>query len=186
MRTRALYVKGLKDAESENKSVEELDSYLENLEKDRKNQMGLRKQYYKEYISNAVRRAIPFNLTFDEFNNIISQPCHYCGQEPYIHESMLKRANMNEPMLKCVGVDRIDSKQFYNLDNCVPCCSRCNTMKMALGSDDFLSHVEKISEYQKFLKERSSTISIESTSQVSGDGSGTLHSIAVDEDIVTS
>lgn len=46
--------------------------------------MALRKNYYREYISNAIKRAIPFNLTFDQFNNLISQNCAYCGQEPYI------------------------------------------------------------------------------------------------------
>lgn len=184
MRTRALFAKGLKDLESEAKSIEELESYLQNLEKEHKNQMGLRKKYYQEYIGNAIKRAIPFNLTFDEFNELISKPCHYCGQEPYIHESMIKRANMNEPMLKCVGIDRVDSNKFYNLDNCVPCCSKCNIMKMALGSDDFLNHVNKISSYQ-LSKERSSTISKESTSEVFADGSGTPQYI-LGEDIVTS
>ena len=39
--------------------------------------MALRKNYYREYISNAIKRAIPFNLTFDQFNNLISQNCAY-------------------------------------------------------------------------------------------------------------
>lgn len=185
MRTRALYAKGLKDKEFEEKTVEELNQYLENLEKEKKNQMGLRKKYYQEYISGAIKRSIPFNLTFDEFNDIISKPCHYCGQEPYIHERMIKRANMKEPMLKCVGVDRVDSKKFYDTNNCVPCCSKCNTMKMALEFEDFLNHIEKIHNHQKFLKERSSTIPEGSTSEAIADGSGTLQ-VNLDEDIVTS
>ena len=89
MRTRALYAKGLKDKEFEEKSIEELNQYLENLEKEGKNQMGLRKKYYQEYISNAIKRSIPFNLTFDDFNNIIGKSCYYCGQEPYIHEKLI-------------------------------------------------------------------------------------------------
>lgn len=147
--------------------------------------MGLRKMYYQEYISNAVKRMIPFNLTFEQFNDMISQPCHYCGEEPYVHSSMIKRANMKEPMLKCVGIDRIDSSKFYDLDNCVPCCHRCNMMKNALGQDDFLSHVEKIVQHQKEIREGSSTISQESTSEAYADGSGTLLKNQ-DEDIVTS
>lgn len=146
--------------------------------------MGLRKKYYQEYIGNAIRRGIPFNLTFDQFNDIISKPCHYCGEEPYVHASMIKRANMKEPMLKCVGIDRIDSSKFYNLDNCVPCCDKCNMMKNALEADEFLEHIQKIADHQNKIKESSSTISSESTSQANGDGSGTL--LIEDDDIVTS
>lgn len=184
MRNRALYAKALKEDTSSTKSKEELNLYLENLEKTKQNQMGLRKKYYKEYISNAIKREIPFNLTFDQFNDLISQPCAYCGEEPYIHKSMLPRANMKEPMLKCVGIDRIDSSKFYNLDNCVPCCSKCNMMKNTLETKDFLDHIERIYTFQKNKKESSSTISKESTSEVNADGSGTL--LNKDEDIVTS
>lgn len=172
MRTRALYVKGLKDETTDVMSKEEMDKYFEDLEKGHMNQMGLRKKYYQEYVSNAFKRGFPFNITFDEFNELISQPCYYCGQEPYVHKSMLKRANMNEPMLKCVGIDRIDSSNYYYLDNCVPCCTRCNLMKNTLSRDEFLSHVHKIEQFQSKIKESSTTIPEGSTSQANGDGSG--------------
>lgn len=178
MRNRALYAKGIASPETDSKTKEEVDAYLENLEKDRKNQMALRKNYYREYISNAIKRAIPFNLTFDQFNNLISQNCAYCGQEPYVHESMIKRAKLNEPMLKCVGVDRVDSDKFYDIDNCVPCCEECNKMKLNMTTEKFLGHINKIHDYQEQknnkLLEGSSTIPEGSTSQVdNGDGSGT-------------
>ena len=74
--------------------------------------------------------------------------------------------------------------KFYNLDNCVPCCSKCNMMKNTLETKDFLDHIERIYTFQKNKKESSSTISKESTSEVNADGSGTL--LNKDEDIVTS
>lgn len=55
MRNRALYAKGIASPETDSKTKEEVDAYLENLEKDRKNQMALRKNYYREYISNAIK-----------------------------------------------------------------------------------------------------------------------------------
>lgn len=171
MRNRALYAK-LTAEQSEDKA-KEIEEYLQNIEEEKRNQMGLRRKYYQEYIGNAVKRAIPFNLTFDQFNEIISQPCYYCGTEPYVHTSMLKRANMQEPMLKCVGVDRKDSSKFYDLENCVPCCSRCNMMKQTYTAEDFLEHVRKIVEFQN-NKESSSTIPSGSTSEANADGSGEL------------
>ena len=90
---------------------------------------------------------------------------------------MLKRAKVNEPMLKCVGIDRVDSNKFYDIDNCVPCCEECNKMKLNMTTDKFLGHIEKIHNYQENNKnkllEGSSTIPEGSTSQANGDGSGT-------------
>lgn len=171
MRNRALYAK--LTAEQNSDKAKEIDEYLKNIEEERRNQMGLRRKYYQEYISNAIKRSIPFNLTFDQFNEIISQPCYYCGTEPYVHTAMLKRANMQEPMLKCVGIDRKDSSKFYDVDNCVPCCSKCNLMKQTSTTKEFLDHIHKIIEFQK-SKESSSTILNRSTLQANGSGSGEL------------
>ena len=50
-------------------------------------------------------------------------------------------------MLKCVGVDRVDSDKFYDIDNCVPCCEECNKMKLNMTTEKFLGHINKIHDY---------------------------------------
>lgn len=55
-----------------------------------------------------------FELTKEQFYNLISQPCYYCGD---------KEKEFN-------GIDRIDSQKGYIIDNCVTCCEYCNKMKL--------------------------------------------------------
>ncbi|KKL77013.1 hypothetical protein LCGC14_2039110 [marine sediment metagenome] len=40
----------------------------------------------------------------------------------------------------------MDNSIGYEVDNCVPCCGRCNWMKRDLTKDQFINHVHKISE----------------------------------------
>jgi hypothetical protein len=78
-----------------------------------------------------------YTLTFEQFCFIKSQPCFYCGLAE--HERKLKFIS---------GIDRVDSKKGYTIANCVPCCLRCNTMKLADSVQIFLDHVKQIYEYQ--------------------------------------
>ena len=92
-------------------------------------------RYIHQYKSNAQRRNINFNLSKEEFINIISQPCYYCG------------AISNQE--KLIGIDRIDSSKDYTLDNCVPCCDMCNKMKLDYSVKEWLFHMKKIISYME-------------------------------------
>lgn len=81
---------------------------------------------YKEYIKRAKRKNIPFTFSLDEFNEITSKPCYYCGFEGK------------------VGIDRINSKLGYTKDNSLSCCQMCNMMKYTYTQEEFYSHIEKI------------------------------------------
>ena len=85
------------------------------------------KRAYHTYKNNAKTRDLVFNITFEEFMSFWQQPCSYCGDE-----------------IKTIGVDRINSSTGYDLDNLVPCCSRCNWMKSDLSTDAFIEHCKKI------------------------------------------
>lgn len=147
-------------------------------------QMGLRKALFLEYQSNADSRHHDFELTFDQFNNLISGNCAYCDSEPRIKNGghFEKRKHKGQPDLYTNGIDRVDSSRGYTIDNCVSCCSKCNRMKNVYSKDEFLSHIEKI--YLFNFKEGSSTIPKGSTSEAIADGSGTPQILG--EDIVTS
>lgn len=147
-------------------------------------QAGLRKAIFVEYKSNAQHRKHPFELSFEEFNELISKPCVYCGSLPKIKNGghLEARKRLDQPDLYTNGIDRIDSSKGYTKDNCVPCCSKCNKMKNTYSMEEFLEHIQKI--YNFSFNKSSSTISKESTSQANGDGSGTP--LNEGEDIVTS
>lgn len=67
------------------------------------------------------KRNIKFNITPDEWNTLIYNPCYICGyKDPY-----------------GIGIDRVDNSiREYTIDNCKPCCSSCNFMKSTLKLED--------------------------------------------------
>lgn len=82
---------------------------------------------FTDYKSGAKRRGIKFNLTKEQFMTLWQVSCNYCGDE-----------------IETIGIDRINSNECYNIENIVPCCAICNTMKLALPRDIFISHCEKV------------------------------------------
>lgn len=91
---------------------------------------------YKNYQRNAKSKNRNFDLSEDEFVEITSQPCIYCGSFSDTYN--------NEPFC---GVDRIDSNLGYSIDNCVPCCATCNRMKMDMDVDIWFNQMRKIINY---------------------------------------
>jgi hypothetical protein len=81
---------------------------------------------FKQYVSSANRRKLEISLTLDEFVGIINQKCIYCGDE------------------KARGIDRVDNKVGYTIENSVPCCEMCNKMKWRWTEEQFKGQVEKI------------------------------------------
>ena len=77
-----------------------------------------------KHLTETVRN-IPFNLTQNEWNKIIRQPCYLCGFQSS----------------KGIGIDRVDNTiREYTLDNCKPCCGSCNSMKADSTLIDFIKH----------------------------------------------
>lgn len=104
--------------------------------------------YKGHYKNGAVSRGLTWELTDDQFINIISKNCHYCGAEP-IEIQSLKRYNKTALPFMANGIDRVDPNKDYTIDNCVPCCIKCNRMKLNYSYKEFLSHINKIYNFQK-------------------------------------
>ena len=130
------------------------------------------------YISGAIERGYSFELSEQDFDNLIFGNCFYCGQEPTEHKGDLRLNKTNLPF-KRNGIDRLDNNLGYTKENCVTSCFKCNKMKSDLNYSDFMEHLNKI------VNKGSTTISKESTLQANGNGSGKLltHN-GEDEDIV--
>jgi hypothetical protein len=88
---------------------------------------------YNKTKTDAIKRNIEFNLSPDQFNYIKMFPCYLCGKKNIIqHEN---------------GIDRLDSNDVYNINNCKSCCGTCNFMKRRDTVHDFVRAVVKIALY---------------------------------------
>ena len=92
-----------------------------------------------QYKSNAKNKGRAWDLTDDQFRELTSSPCHYTGKMP----STKKTARSGEIYIYN-GIDRVDSKVGYTLENCVPCCEAVNRMKMDLSKEEFIELCREI------------------------------------------
>lgn len=98
---------------------------------------------FKNYEAAAKRRKYSFELTKQEFTNLIIKPCHYCGSE----HSLL------EGEFKYNGVDRVDNTLGYTIENAVSCCKICNNSKASLSKEDWLGWLQRIFKFQVTLND---------------------------------
>lgn len=64
----------------------------------------------------ARKRGLEMTLTLEQFLELNSKPCEYCGE--------------NLPATG-YGIDRKENSKGYTPENSIPCCTRCNSMKSA-------------------------------------------------------
>jgi hypothetical protein len=67
--------------------------------------------------SSAKRRGYEWKITADQLEVYAQMPCHYC------------QARIPEEYTG-TWLDRRDNTKGYTMDNVVPCCGNCNTIKM--------------------------------------------------------
>ncbi len=95
---------------------------------------------YNIYRVNGRKWAGGFNLSFEDFSELISSHCYYCGLPPF-----QVRWNHNKTKSKELGgIDRLDSSIGYEISNIVPCCVHCNRAKMNRNEEDFKNWVKLI------------------------------------------
>jgi hypothetical protein len=80
-------------------------------------------RYYKAYINGAIKRNYEFTLNFEEFCELVVQPCYYCH---YFKDSETN------------GIDRVDNSKGYTKENTVPCCENCNMIKSVYHPEFFI------------------------------------------------
>lgn len=119
------------------------------------------KVLYGSYRNRAKKDNRLFELTFEQFKDLIIQNCVYCDAEPkeyntYINDGNKSRAiqpaSIDRAWIKANGVDRINPKQGYILTNCDPCCAQCNYTKSDYTKEEFLVHNERIHQFQQKKK----------------------------------
>lgn len=75
---------------------------------------------------NARKRGIAVGISFEQYLGLVSGACNYCGG--------------SLPVRGC-GVDRVDSRLPYLIDNCVPSCGVCNRIKGAVFTHDEMRQI---------------------------------------------
>jgi hypothetical protein len=88
----------------------------------------------------AKEKGLEYTLTNDQVFELTKQSCFYCGGEPH-QEKKVINGNGN---FVYNGLDRIDTKRGYTIDNVVPCCGTCNHAKALLSKDEFRILIRKI------------------------------------------
>jgi len=97
------------------------------------------KIHYSNYIRCAGHKNLDFEISQEEFNKIVKEPCHYCN--------IIQERGFN-------GIDRLGSNIGYVMDNCVSCCKMCNYMKCSLSADVFIKRIEHILTYNNKINGR--------------------------------
>jgi len=107
----------------------------------------LQNKIFRAYKSSAKDRGHSFDLDLTYFLKEIDKPCHYCGAKNSRTTSTYHKDESKRRHLLSNGLDRVDNNIGYTEENCVPCCTTCNSMKMCLGKDEFLTHIQKIYDF---------------------------------------
>ena len=94
------------------------------------------KIHYQNYIRDANKKNLKFELSFEDFEEIVKQKCYYCAE--------IQEKGFN-------GIDKINCGGNYVKENCVSCCEMCNYMKGTLTYEIFLNRIEHILTYQGYI-----------------------------------
>lgn len=103
-----------------------------------------------QYKRHAKNRGLIWNLTYEQVEKIIQEPCFYCGTEKSNHKVT---KNCKEGY-DHNGIDRVDSSIGYEPDNVVSCCKLCNYAKRDLSQRDFINWVSKVYKHSQAMAEQ--------------------------------
>lgn len=105
-------------------------------------QQAQKNKAYRDLINNAEARKLSVELSYDEWLTIVVQPCFYCRRKnsnTYKQSFKYNRSKLLGETFRANGVDRLDSRKGYILDNCVPCCKICNRAKSDMDPETFIN-----------------------------------------------
>lgn len=88
-------------------------------------------------------RGLNFTLTREQFKIITQQNCFYCGTKPKNKWVYHKRCSKDGNYIYN-GIDRVNNDIGYMIENCVPCCKKCNTAKSNFALDEFKIWIKQV------------------------------------------
>ena len=112
--------------------------------------LGEKRHLINQYKQSAKRRNIPYQLTEDQAIQLLLGDCHYCGAKP--SNKVVRSTTANSTLLYS-GIDRYDNSVGYTTENCVSCCTFCNTAKLDKTIQQWEEWLDRIVKF----RERSTT-----------------------------
>lgn len=98
------------------------------------------------YETLASKRNYTFELTREQFIELMYQDCSYCGSIP----SNSRKIPVTHEIIYYNGIDRIDNTKGYTIENTTACCKRCNMAKNDLSMEEFKNLIKRI--YDNIIK----------------------------------
>lgn len=97
---------------------------------------------YSSYQIGARRRNLCWELTKEQFKELVISDCFYCGAKP----NQLGVKNKNGLFIHN-GIDRVDNNKGYTTINCITSCKNCNQAKSTLSQEKFAKWVTRVYEH---------------------------------------
>lgn len=115
-------------------------------------EVALLKVQYSHLKRRNDSKCFTDTLSFEDFSLLSKSACKYCGLEhskeieDRLNESK-KGKRLSDHILKCNGIDRVDSNKGYTKNNSVPCCKFCNFAKHTMSENDFYTWIKRVYEF---------------------------------------
>lgn len=103
------------------------------------------RRLYRSYKRNAEIKNRAFDLSKDEFKDLITTNCNYCKRLPndvWERKDPNNSSDRHYGKFKYNGIDWIDSSGGYERDNVISCCKTCNRMKSDFTEYEFRAHIQ--------------------------------------------
>lgn len=120
------------------------------LAKDR--EKALLKVQYSHLKRRDKNKGFSDTMSLEDFILLSKSPCKYCGLEysKEIEDRLSESKNqkrLSDHVLKCNGIDRVDSSKGYTVENSVACCKYCNTAKNTMTESEFYTWIKRVYEF---------------------------------------
>lgn len=102
------------------------------------NDLAQKRTRFRYHLTNAKKRGIVNRLSFDDYIEIASRPCYYCGK---ISDSKNYKTGSH---IKLNSVDRLNNEKFYTRLNAVAACFDCQKTKSNLSAADYIEMCRKV------------------------------------------
>jgi hypothetical protein len=100
---------------------------------------------YRSYIRAAKYRGVSWGLSVDDFRKLTSSRCGYCGAL----SSLKTTGHATYGTYIYNGIDRVDNKKGYAIDNVVACCETCNKAKRTMTLSEFIAWIDNVYAFKK-------------------------------------
>ena len=106
--------------------------------------------HYKIYQRSARLKKLKFELSEEEFKELVAKPCYYCDIVDEKGFNGIDRTNQSVGYIQSnLSISDGWTTERSQVGNCVSCCAMCNWLKGSLDSATFIKRMQHIYSFQK-------------------------------------